>query len=197
MLNSCSLRLQIKENPWEALKHMWSFSSSLGGLLTQSLVSTPASLLENVKHVDSNSLSFSSGTPRPLTLIPVQLLSQSHQGSKKKKQIFAEDFTSGKKTWTGANFLAYTNTGLVYFSLLNSEHVSSESKNRWCWWASWKQMFVCLQQTVRRKTCWASSDLKFGVWSDCASRIVGLELCDSIDPAMSLLRAEMPEHESL
>lgn len=87
MLNSCSLRLQIKENPWEALKHMWSFSSSLGGLLTQSLVSTPASLLENVKHVDSNSLSFSSGTPRPLTLIPVQLLSQSHQGSKKKKQI--------------------------------------------------------------------------------------------------------------
>lgn len=106
---------------------MWSFSSSLGGLLTQSLVSTPASLLENVKHVDSNSLSFSSGTPRPLTLIPVQLLSQSHQGSKKKKQIFAEDFTSGKKTWTGANFLAYTNTGLVYFSLLNSEHVSYET----------------------------------------------------------------------
>lgn len=198
MLNSCSLRLQIKENPWEALKHMWSFSSSLGGLLTQSLVSTPASLLENVKHVDSNSLSFSSGTPRPLTLIPVQLLSQSHQGSKKKKQIperLCRRFHFRQENMDGRKLSCLHKHWPCLFQ--SAELGACFLWNRWCWWASWKQVFVCLQQTVRRKTCWASSDLKLGVWSDCASRIVGLELCDSIDPAMSLLRAEMPEHESL
>lgn len=69
------------------------------------------------------------------------------------------------------NFPAYTNTELVYSSLLNSELVSSESRNRRCWW---EIECLCVSSGLWGKTCWASSDLKLSVWSDCASRIVGL-----------------------
>lgn len=170
---SFHLRLQIEANPWKALEHVWSFSSTLGGLLRR----TSSQLQRHCWRMWSMLIPavclWVLAPTRPLTPSPVQLLSQSHQGSNRKRNPQNPERLCRRFNFRqeNTNFPAYTNTELVYSSLLNSELVSSESRNRQCWW---EIECLCVSSGLWGKTCWASCDLKLSVWSDCASRIVGL-----------------------